>query len=158
MARLLATTGLVALLAACGTDTDQPAGTTDAATTTEDTTMTPVPTTPDDSDQTSSGPTEGTVPPAVLERQDVRAAVSDLAGRLDVSEDEVTVKSYADVTWSDGSLGCPEPGRMYTMALVDGGQLILEADGEEYAYHNAHDKPFFYCADPVPPTKSGSVM
>jgi hypothetical protein len=29
--------------------------------------------------------------------------------------------------WNDGSLGCPEPGMMYTQALVNGYWLIIEA-------------------------------
>ncbi len=37
-------------------------------------------------------------------------------------------------TWNDGSLGCPEPGELYTQALVDGFQVVLEIDGERFDY------------------------
>ena len=33
---------------------------------------------------------------------------------------DLKVLSAEAVTWSDGSLGCPEPGMMYTQALVPG--------------------------------------
>ena len=35
--------------------------------------------------------------------------------------------SAAAVTWSDGSAGCPEPGMMYTQALVPGYRIVLQA-------------------------------
>ncbi|WP_418605475.1 hypothetical protein [Georgenia sp. SUBG003] len=38
------------------------------------------------------------------------------------------------MTWNDGSLGCPEPGTVYTQALVDGYHVVLEAGGERYDY------------------------
>jgi hypothetical protein len=43
-------------------------------------------------------------------------AVADLADRLGVEESIITVASVEEVTWSDGSLGCPEPGMMHTIA------------------------------------------
>jgi hypothetical protein len=38
------------------------------------------------------------------------------------------------VTWSDGALGCPAPGRFYTQALVPGFRVQLEAGGERFDY------------------------
>ncbi len=37
-------------------------------------------------------------------------------------------------TWNDGSLGCPQPGQLYTQALVDGFQVVLEVDDEQFDY------------------------
>ena len=39
---------------------------------------------------------------------------ADAAERVGVAPDQVKVLSVESVTWSDGSLGCPEPGMMYT--------------------------------------------
>jgi hypothetical protein len=39
------------------------------------------------------------------------------------------------VTWSDGSLGCPQPGRMYTQALVPGWRIRVGAGGQDLDYH-----------------------
>ena len=39
------------------------------------------------------------------------------------------------VTWSDGSLGCPQPDRMYTQALVRGWRIRVAAAGQDLDYH-----------------------
>ena len=43
---------------------------------------------------------------------------ADAAQRAGVALDKVKVLTVESVTWSDCSLGCPEPGMMYTQALV----------------------------------------
>jgi len=78
-------------------------------------------------------------------------AVTDLAGRLGIEESEIAVVSIEEVTWPDGSLGCPEPGTMYTQALEDGTLIILEVDGATYEYHAGVDRDPFYCDAPTPP-------
>jgi hypothetical protein len=47
----------------------------------------------------------------------------------------VRIVSSEAVTWPDGSLGCPEPGRMYTQALVKGHRIRVEAGGTLLDYH-----------------------
>ncbi|WP_298752643.1 hypothetical protein [uncultured Serinicoccus sp.] len=98
----------------------------------------------------------GAVPDAVLQRSDVQEAVEAEAERAGVEPEAVTIAGYADVTWSDGSIGCPKPGMMYTQALVPGHQLVLEVDGSYASYHAAEGKPFSYCAQPVGPATSQS--
>jgi hypothetical protein len=39
------------------------------------------------------------------------------------------------VTWSDGSLGCPQPGMAYTQALVPGYRVRLRGPEGEMDYH-----------------------
>ena len=117
---------------------------------------------PDDSDKTGGRiepvlPT-GAVPTEVQERPEVQAAIADLARRTKVDQAAVSVAGYAEVTWSDGSIGCPEPGTMYTQALIPGHQLILQSDGRLFSYHAAQGKDFGYCADPVAPTQADSTM
>ena len=41
----------------------------------------------------------------------------------------------AGVTFSNGSLGCPQPGFAYTEALVAGFELLYEHEGIRYEYH-----------------------
>ena len=48
------------------------------------------------------------------------AALTDAASRTGIKRTELEVLSAEAVTWSDGSLGCPQPGMMYTQALVPG--------------------------------------
>ena len=48
-----------------------------------------------------------------------------------------------NVTWPDGSLGCPEPGNSYTQALVEGYQIGLRHDDRFFDYRGADgDDPF----------------
>ena len=44
-----------------------------------------------------------------------------------VPVDQLTIERAEAVTWNDGSLGCPEPGMMYTQALVDGYWVVIRA-------------------------------
>jgi hypothetical protein len=81
----------------------------------------------------------------------VAFALDDLGSRLGLSADAVTLVLTEDVTWPDGSMGCPEPGMAHTQALVDGFRIVLAAAGEEYHYHGAVGEDPFYCASPSPP-------
>jgi hypothetical protein len=78
-------------------------------------------------------------------------AVTDLAERLGVDESAITVVSIEEVTWPDGSLGCPEPGMMYSQALEDGTLIVLDVDGTTYEYHSGVGADPFYCETPTPP-------
>ncbi len=96
---------------------------------------------------TSTAPTDDAAPSEdSLELVD--DAVRDLAGRLGVAGEEVKVLEVEAVTWSDGSLGCPEPGMMYTQALVEGWRLTLAVEDDTYAYHSSSDGPPFLCERP----------
>jgi hypothetical protein len=75
----------------------------------------------------------------------VELARSDLSGRLGVSVEEVEVLDVEEVTWPDGSLGCPQPGQMYTQALVEGHRIVLEHDDRVYLYHSGGDVLPFLC-------------
>ncbi|QAY58972.1 hypothetical protein ET475_02480 [Microbacterium protaetiae] len=45
-----------------------------------------------------------------------------------------TLVSAEAVTWRNGALGCPQPGAMYTQALVNGMRVVVEAGGAQYDY------------------------
>lgn len=93
----------------------------------------------------------------------VSTATEDLARRLKVTAAEIEVLEVEAVTWPDGSLGCPEPGQVYTQALVEGRRIILGHGGRVYLYHAGGDSQPFLCAsdeadggyDFVPPPGSG---
>ena len=53
--------------------------------------------------------------------------------------------SSTPATWRDGSLGCPEPGMMYTMALVPGYRVVVEVGGETLEYHASGGGQFVLC-------------
>jgi hypothetical protein len=80
---------------------------------------------------------------------EVEAALADASERSGIPAEAIAVASALVVTWSDGSLGCPQPGMMYTQALVPGYLLILEVDGERVAYHGAAGSDPSPCGWPV---------
>jgi hypothetical protein len=60
----------------------------------------------------------------------VREAIwSDAARRAGVGAERLQLTSAQAVTWRDGALGCPEPGRLYTQALLPGWRVELAAPG-----------------------------
>ena len=79
----------------------------------------------------------------------VSFALADLADRIEVDADSIRVIEAGPVTWSDGSLGCPEPGVSYTQALVDGWRAILEHGDARYSYHAGSDGEPFLCDRPA---------
>ena len=74
--------------------------------------------------------------------------VADAATRLGVDPSAVTIVDAHDETWSDGSLGCPQPGMMYTQALVDGYQVVVEANGTQLDYRGSGPGQFRICENP----------
>jgi len=70
--------------------------------------------------------------PAELPQSRWEAILRDLEAR-GVAEDPVLVSATA-VTWMNGALGCPQPGRSYVQALVEGMRAIVEVDGDTYDY------------------------
>jgi len=68
----------------------------------------------------------------------------DLARRLDVPEQEVTVKEVRPTTWPDASLGCPGPDQLYAQVLTEGYVIELEVGGARYRYH-ADQQRAVYC-------------
>jgi hypothetical protein len=51
------------------------------------------------------------------------------------------------VTWSDGSLGCPQPGLFYTQALEEGYWVVWQAeDGRQFDYRATQRGSFLLCA------------
>jgi hypothetical protein len=79
----------------------------------------------------------------------VEAMKADVVDRTGVDPATIDVARAEAVTWSDGSLGCPEPGMFYTQALVDGYHVVLEADGVEHDYRADDRGNFRLCKNPV---------
>jgi hypothetical protein len=65
----------------------------------------------------------------------IEVSKTDLAQRLDIPDELVVVSSARQVTWRSSALGCPEPGRNYTLALVPGPVIYLQARNTIHAYH-----------------------
>lgn len=65
----------------------------------------------------------------------LQAALADAARRTGMGAAALEVVSAERVTWLDGALGCPEPGLMYTQALVPGYRIRIKAGGQMLNYH-----------------------
>ncbi|MFF0342621.1 hypothetical protein [Kribbella sp. NPDC004875] len=98
---------------------------------------------------TPTGSSASSVPPGGPADQ----AKADLAQRLGVDAAQVRLVSSEEVTWPDGSLGCPEPGMRYTQALVPGNRTVLEVDGKQYSYHSGGSRAPFLCEHPQGPAR-----
>ncbi len=72
----------------------------------------------------------------------VKAAQADLAQRLGAPVGQISVVSVSEVVWPDGSLGCPQPGQVYTQATMPGYQIVLSYQGQEYVYHTDTNRAF----------------
>lgn len=138
------------LLAACGTERADTTTTTPGG---EETTVT---TMPDRSDRTPTSPPE-TVPPDLITFPPVTGevpadllepVVADAAVRAGVAVADTTVITGQEMVWSDGSLGCPEPGVVYTQAQVPGYWVVVEAAGAAYDYRLKAAGSFRLCTSP----------
>lgn len=152
-------------VASCGGDDDQSATTSPDTEVTIVTTQPPssgkpapptslpgsVPTTPRSTAPSTSGTTpDSSMPPTPI--TSVEAAIADLAARVGVEPSTITVVDHRDVTWADGSLGCPRPDMSYIQVLTPGALLVLATgNGTRFEYHAGSRLEWFYCATPRPP-------
>jgi hypothetical protein len=83
-----------------------------------------------------SDPTAEAVQTAAVPRAVRRAVAADAARRFGVAENAVVLVREERVTWPDGALGCPEPGRLYTQALVPGYRIVAKSGDRELLYHS----------------------
>lgn len=97
-------------------------------------------------ERTPETPLTGEVPAGLL-----REILHDLSARLKIELEKIEIVKAEQVVWNDGSLGCPQPGEVYTQALVNGYWLILEVDAVAYDYHASDRGYFFLCELPSLP-------
>lgn len=130
MRRTILLAALVVILAACGADAESGA--------------------PGDTTTPSTAPratdSDTTTMPSNDQLPIVAPALEDLAERLGAPAADIEIVSAEEVTWPDGSLGCPEPGMSYTQALVDGSKVVLRYEDRVFVYHAGDDDLPFLCA------------
>jgi hypothetical protein len=81
-------------------------------------------------------------------------ALQDAASRTQRDASLLRVTLVEAVTWPDGALGCPQPGREYAQVLVSGYRIRIAAGTETLEYHGSvRGQPFFCPAVRIqPPT------
>jgi hypothetical protein len=82
------------------------------------------------------------------------AVRADAARRSGRSAEHLIVWSFEAVTWPDGALGCPEPDRVYTQALVPGYRIVVQAGDDELVYHASERGHWVWC----PPGRAGAPI
>jgi hypothetical protein len=75
--------------------------------------------------------------------------LADASERSGVAAEELVVSGSWHRTWSDGSMGCPQPGMHYTQALVTGWRVVVQA-GEQLLDYRISDRGYFtLCPDGI---------
>lgn len=77
----------------------------------------------------------------------LEVAVADLATRLAIPEDRIRVLDQSPVHWRSGALGCPKEGMNYTMVIVPGYLIVLQAGKDRYRYHGRQGSEPAFCPD-----------
>ncbi|MDX1418123.1 MAG: hypothetical protein R3293_28235, partial [Candidatus Promineifilaceae bacterium] len=117
------------------TDEPPPATAEPGQSNSEQTTPTPEPLTPT--------PEPTPTPADALPQTPVERAAADLARRLKIGVDQITVREARAVVWPDAGLGCPQPGMAYAQVQQEGMLIRLHAAGALYFYHSGADgQPF----------------
>lgn len=87
--------------------------------------------------------------PVALPEARLQAIRADLTGRS-VNAEQVQVVSAEQLTFKDGSLGCPQPGVQYTQAQVDGMRVLVQAAGRTFDYRFGTTDTPRLCEQPGP--------
>jgi hypothetical protein len=85
-------------------------------------------------------PMKGQVPQAILD-----PILKEAVALGKVARDQLVIARAESVIWNDGSLGCPEPGMMYTQAQVNGYWIVIEAAGQKYDFRVGSGGSFRLC-------------
>jgi hypothetical protein len=93
-------------------------------------------------------PTDQTVAGAAISPQQLPAVTlvkADLAKRTNQPSSAIAVTSVSAAVWPDSSLGCPQPGFMYSQIVTPGYRIVLSAGGQTYEYHTGRGTSLTLC-------------
>jgi hypothetical protein len=75
----------------------------------------------------------------------IAMAKEDLAQRLSVQVDQISLVEVNEVVWPNAGLGCPQPGMKYKQVPQDGLLIRLQVDDRMYNYHSGGSREPFLC-------------
>ncbi|MEO1201539.1 MAG: hypothetical protein AAFX10_02450 [Pseudomonadota bacterium] len=75
----------------------------------------------------------------------IDAILGDMVAQTGAERAALAVVQSEAKQWSSGALGCPEPGQMYTQAIVDGYKVVITYNGDRYDYRATTDGYFKLC-------------
>jgi hypothetical protein len=77
----------------------------------------------------------------------VALSKQDLANRLGIQADKITLVKTVEKLWLNAALGCPRPGQFYAAGRVPGFQIWLEVEGTEYIYNTDLNGTVILCPE-----------
>jgi len=80
-----------------------------------------------------SQPVSVTPPPESAAAVD--AAMQAAAAHLGVGVDQLQITEVQPQQWRDASLGCPEPGQLYSQVITPGYLVVISSGGHQLEYH-----------------------
>ena len=111
-----------------------------------------IPVQPTHGDNTQMNPVSPTPSAFGLESL-IEKAKEDLAQRLSIPTNDISLVEAKAVVWPDGSLGCPQPDMMYAQVLTPGYLVKLKYDSRDFEYHAGKGGSLTYCENPLPPVE-----
>ena len=77
----------------------------------------------------------------------VALSKKDLASRIGVEADRITLVKTVEMLWLNAALGCPRPGQFYAAGRVPGFQIWLDVEGTEYIYNTDFNGKLILCTE-----------
>jgi len=88
----------------------------------------------------ASHPMQSQIPNQILE-----PILKEAAALANISREQLVIVRAERALWNDGSLGCAQPGNMYTQAQVNGYWVIIKARGQTYDFRADSRGSFILC-------------
>jgi hypothetical protein len=96
-------------------------------------------------EQTATPTEESSLVKQAVPQEILDSILNESAGLAKVRREQLVIVRAESVVWNDGSLGCPEPGMMYTQALVNGYWVVIDAAGQKYDFRVGSRGNFRLC-------------
>lgn len=80
----------------------------------------------------------------------VQMAAIDLAARISIPAEKITLLNVQSVEWPDAGIGCPAEGYDYAQVITPGYKIVLQAEGTLYTYHTDQGTFVILCLDDGP--------
>jgi hypothetical protein len=77
----------------------------------------------------------------------VEAALTDAASHLGVSRDMLRLGQVQPRDWPDSSLGCPQPGQLYSQVVTPGFLVTIASGGHQLEYHTDSRSRVTLCSE-----------
>jgi hypothetical protein len=77
----------------------------------------------------------------------VDAAMSAAATHLGVTSDMLRVEQVQSREWPDSSLGCPQPGQLYSQVVTPGYLIVITSGTHQLEYHTDERTRVMLCRE-----------